>query len=94
MLFFARVVLSLLFLLLFSGAEQEAGFAAKNLPKKKNLQPAAAKHHTHKLQVPGKHKEGAWFLGEHHHKAKTQPKEQEHQTDGKPQWTFGRVPRW
>jgi hypothetical protein len=56
-----------------------------------------AKHHTHKLEMPGKHRDGAWLLGIQHkpktketgiksNKAATAP--------GGRKWSFDRVPWW
>lgn len=67
------VVISLLLILLGTLDPLVQGFAAAS---RGSSRPAVddspvdpnAKHRTHRLQHPGKHKEGAWFLGEEQHK--------------------------
>ena len=50
-----------------------------------------AKHHTNREEVPGRHRETAWFQRPAH-KPKTDEKENE--TPSGRKWTFGKVPRW
>ena len=97
------VVISLLLILLGTLDPLVQGFAAA---PRGSSRPAVddspvdpnAKHRTHRLQHPGKHKEGAWFLGEEQHKKKKNEEEvvvaSFNVHPGGRQWTFGRVPRW
>lgn len=50
-------------------------------------------HHTYRLDVPGKHKDGAWFLGSQH-KPKTKETENSKKAAAGRKWSFGRVPWW
>jgi hypothetical protein len=50
-----------------------------------------AKHHTYREEVPGKHKESAWFQRPAH-KPKTDEKKKE-KPEGR-EWTYGKVPRF
>lgn len=59
-----------------------------------HLDPVApgVKHHTHRLDFPGKHKEGAWFLPQSHKQKHDTHKESDERRGRK--WSFGRVPWW
>ena len=51
-----------------------------------------AKHHTNREEVPGKHKEGAWFQRPAH-KPKAQEKKKKNAPGGR-EWAFGKVSWW
>lgn len=51
-----------------------------------------AKHHTYREEVPGKHKETAWFQPPAH-KKKVDHDDEKQKPSGR-EWTYGKVPRF
>lgn len=51
-----------------------------------------AKHHTYREEVPGKHKDGAWFQRPAH-KPKSDENNEKEEPSGR-KWTYGKVPRF
>ena len=54
-----------------------------------------AVHHTHKVELPGKHKDGPWFAAKAHKKAKNKKnKKVKSSTPSGRAFTYGKVPRF
>ena len=79
-------------------AQRPTDSKTKNLAQREHQQVAKndkagpeAKQHTYREEVPGKHKDGAWFERPAH-KPKTDDEEKENPSGRK--WTYGKVPRF
>ncbi|CAJ1947095.1 unnamed protein product [Cylindrotheca closterium] len=54
-----------------------------------------AVHNTHRVELPGKHKDGPWFTKNQHKKEKNNKKGKNEKNDtGGRAFTYGKVPRW
>jgi hypothetical protein len=64
------------------------------IPRNPDLAPGA-KHRTHKLEMPGKHRDGAWLLGSQHKpKTKETGSKSNKAAHGGRKWSFDRVSWW
>jgi len=99
------IPLFLLSSLLFAGetdafsAQRPADSKTNHLSQREHQQVARngktgpeAKHHTYREEVPGKHKESAWFQPPAH-KPKSDEEEEKQEPRGR-EWTYGKVPRF
>eukprot|EP00526_Cylindrotheca_closterium_P022030 CAMPEP_0113644192 /NCGR_PEP_ID=MMETSP0017_2-20120614/23253_1 /TAXON_ID=2856 /ORGANISM="Cylindrotheca closterium" /LENGTH=115 /DNA_ID=CAMNT_0000555779 /DNA_START=16 /DNA_END=363 /DNA_ORIENTATION=+ /assembly_acc=CAM_ASM_000147 len=51
-------------------------------------------HNTHRVELPGKHKDGPWFTKNQHKKEKNNKKGKDNNGSGGRAFTYGKVPRW